>query len=56
MCTGAMPEELGKLTALEELSLGRNNLSGEKTQTGPLGFYNVCRNQAWVSGCVLEVG
>ncbi|CAN0218727.1 unnamed protein product, partial [Scytosiphon promiscuus] len=27
MCTGTIPEELGKLTALEELFLGGNNLS-----------------------------
>lgn len=29
MCTGTIPEEIGKLTALEKLSLSRNNLSGE---------------------------
>lgn len=33
ICAGTIPEELGKLTALVELNLASNNLSGEKTQT-----------------------
>ncbi|CAN0131334.1 unnamed protein product [Pylaiella littoralis] len=32
ICTGTIPEELGKLTALRVLYLERNNLSGEKTE------------------------
>ena len=31
--TGTIPEELGKLTALEELDLSYNDLSGEETTT-----------------------
>ena len=30
LCTGTIPEELGKLTALERLDLGSNNLTGER--------------------------
>ena len=30
--TGTIPEELGQLTALKELSLSGNSLSGEKTK------------------------
>ena len=30
--TGTIPEELGQLTALEELSLSVNSLSGEQTE------------------------
>jgi len=49
-----MPGELGKLTALEELHLYRNKLSGETTEN--LLWEKMCAAYAWVSTKLHNLG
>ncbi len=50
--TGPIPEELGKLTALKELHLDRNNLSGEISNS----LEATCMHPAWAYASTHAVG
>lgn len=48
ICTGTIPEELGRLGVLKELYLDSNNLSGEKTKKAVFGGEQKCRTHAYM--------
>lgn len=55
MCTGTIPEEVGKLSERRQLAVDNNDLSGDKTRHVILHLSCMCRTHAY-AGSIDGIG